>query len=137
MVILRAVLQGPKWGFAWTEESLLEELKHSRAFGIFEGAELRSFLLYRQLDLEHEIMTLASHPLEQRKGWMRGLLSQAINASASGSVWRLEVHAKNTKALRLYESLGFKEQRRRGAYYADGGEAIEMANFKVELKLKT
>lgn len=81
---------------------------------------------------EATLFNIAVHPDHQRHGYGRQLLQQLIQQLEQRDVltlW-LEVRASNTRAIALYESLGFNEVSIRRNYYpAPGGreDAIIMA----------
>ena len=81
-----------------------------RQTGLIAGVVLTSFVAR---DTGH-IVQLCIAPEAQGLGLGRELLSRAIRATAEGGAHRisLTVTASNTKAIRLYESFGFREQRR-------------------------
>lgn len=75
----------------------------------------RAFLLTRTVLDETEILTLATHPDQQRHGHARALLEQ-LHAQRRGRVF-LEVAADNLPAQRLYQSLGYTAAGQRKNYY--------------------
>ena len=112
-------------GGTWNMEMLKQELKHGQGVGLIgpEG-NLTSFVLYRHFEEHREITALATHPIRQKKGDMKFLLTYLIERrSPSERIW-LEVHAQNEPAQALYKELGFVEVGRRPKYYRDGGEAV-------------
>jgi ribosomal-protein-alanine N-acetyltransferase len=64
------------------------------------------------------------HPEWRRRGVARRLLAAALAEGASRGVVLafLEVRPTNTRALALYDSLGFQVIGRRNGYYFDTGE---------------
>ena len=79
----------------------------------------QAFLLLRKAGPEAEILSLAVHPDNRRKGIGTALVQDAIShcESAHISDLFLEVAAGNTAAISLYESNGFAPTGRRKAYY--------------------
>ena len=110
--------------FYWPKELLGAEMATAEGFGIFEGDELRGFVLYRILDEAWEISLVASHPGFRRQGYMERLIAHMIAARGQDRQLWLEVHEENVSAQKLYEKLGFREVRRRPRYYKDGATAI-------------
>jgi [ribosomal protein S18]-alanine N-acetyltransferase len=111
-------------GGTWNLELLKQELKFGQGVGLAGPEGLTSFVLYRYFEEHREITALATHPLRQKKGDMRYLLSYLIERkSPSEKIW-LEVHAENGPAQKLYKDLGFIEVGRRPKYYRDGGDAV-------------
>lgn len=111
-------------GGTWNLDLLKQELKFGQGIGLVGPEGLTSFVLYRYFEEHREITALATHPIRQKKGDMKYLLSYLIERkSPSEKLW-LEVHADNLPAQRLYKSLGFVEVGRRPKYYKDGGDAL-------------
>ena len=88
-----------------------------RQTGLIAGAVLTSFVAR---DTGH-IVQLCVAPEAQGLGLGRELLCRAVRATAEGGAQRisLTVTSANTKALRLYDRFGFREQRRFCAFVWD------------------
>jgi ribosomal-protein-alanine N-acetyltransferase len=112
-------------GGIWNRDLLKQELEIGQGLGLrVEGFGLAAFVLFRLYEQHREVTVVATHPDRQRKGDMRFLLSYTLERrSPSERIW-LEVHAANSPALGLYQSLGFIEVGRRPKYYRDGGDAV-------------
>ena len=87
-------------------------------------AELAGFLVARHLPPEWELENIVVAPAVRRNGIGKRLM-EALHAEAqqtnSDAVF-LEVRESNAAARRLYENLGFHENGRRKAYYAEPSE---------------
>ena len=70
---------------------------------------------------EREILNLAVHPSHRRKGIARKMVESALRAASAD--WFLEVRESNTAAIRLYQSLGFRQAGTRSKYYSDPPES--------------
>ena len=64
---------------------------------------------------EREILNLAVDPSERRRGIARALLREELGRGKNQ--WFLEVRASNSRAIKLYESAGFRIAGRRESYY--------------------
>jgi ribosomal-protein-alanine N-acetyltransferase len=124
--ILKAPSEGLVWFSDWSESQIRDELEKAVSLGFFEGGQLLSFVFARPSgDNDFEITNLGTRLDRRRQGLMRSLLLKLVNQLAKHSIW-LEVHEGNGPAIRLYESLGFKEMGRRKRYYADGASCVLM-----------
>lgn len=113
-------------GFSWTPQKLEDELSRAQAWGIWEGEELGAFVLFRENLEAHEITVLGTSHRKQRRGLMKKLMLELIDAR-SHKGWWLEVHEDNQAALSLYKALGFTSDSWRRNYYPDGKAAILMS----------
>lgn len=86
-----------------------------------------SFALARVIADEAELLTIATHPRQRRRGQARMLLARFhAEARARGATRAfLEVAADNAAARALYAGAGYREIGRRRGYYArpDGSKA--------------
>ena len=101
--------------------------------GLFEEDSLKAFILYRATDKSCEIMYLATEVQSRKKGFMKELMTQFTLSKLQGSsaatfeeVW-LEVSEKNSPAIALYNSMGFKQVGVRESYYKDRSSALVMS----------
>ena len=112
----------------WTPEEFSQEL--SRDFAVIRvlrpgaGQAVCAFLNYWVLADEAQIMNVATHPLQRRRGFARALLLDSVGRlrAAGVSAATLEVRRSNVSAIGLYESLGFTIQGLRPRYYSDNQE---------------
>ena len=75
---------------------------------------------------ELHITIIAVHPIHQRKGLGKFLLSELIKRSRSLRTKQihLEVKETNEPAKALYKSMGFKTTAKRSNFYGDGTNAL-------------
>ena len=75
---------------------------------------------------ELHITFIAVHPIHQRKGLGKFLLSDLIKRSKSLQINHifLEVKQNNEPAKALYNSMGFKTVGKRSNFYQDGSDAL-------------
>ncbi len=75
---------------------------------------------------ELHITSVAIHPMHQRTGLGKFLLSDLIKRSTSLKTNRihLEVRDTNEQAKAFYKSMGFKTVGNRSKFYKDGGDAL-------------
>jgi ribosomal-protein-alanine N-acetyltransferase len=110
-------------GFHWPSETLRAEFQSTEGWGILKGQRMVGFVLYRVTPVAWEISVVASSPEFWKQGLTRSLLNHLIvNKPADHEFW-LEVHIENTRAWRLYESLGFVRTGIRENYYPNNGTA--------------
>jgi ribosomal-protein-alanine N-acetyltransferase len=117
-------------GRHWTAEDVIEECRNRGWVDLSPTGDIDSFILMRDVGDAEEVTFLATRLGLQRSGRMRHLLIHGLknvasvgNGELKKEVW-LEVHEQNSAALRLYESIGFREVGRRLRYYSNGGTAI-------------
>ena len=111
---------------AWNATQIESELHYPASLGFAAEIEdkLEAFALFRICPPECELLRVAVHPDERRKGLASSLLVFAFNQCAQlcCKVCFLEVRASNLAALRLYNALGFLEDGRRKRYYINPEE---------------
>lgn len=110
-------------GFQWPVETLRAEFRSTEGWGIFEGQRLAAFFLYRPTPAAWEISVVACHPDYWKQGMTRSLLGHLVVIKPADRELWLEVHSENTRAWRLYESLGFRRTGTRPNYYPNEGTA--------------
>lgn len=111
----------------WSRAAFCYEIEQNKVARCTVMRALRSVIGYLCLwEIGHEIhiTNLAVHPASRRRGVGRQLLAGALAAGVARGVTLafLEVRPSNTRALALYESLGFQIIGRRTGYYFDTGE---------------
>lgn len=101
---------------AWSAKEFATLLGQS---GIFAEGDNDSFVLIRTVAGEAEVLTLATHPGERRKGRARKILQTGeTRAQAQGAeTIFLEVAEDNTAAKALYAVAGYTQVGRRPGYY--------------------
>ena len=88
------------------------------------AGKIAGYRIVMQVFDETELLEIAVDPEFQGRGFGRALLMNAMTDARkrAGRLMRLEVRIGNTRALRLYESAGFKRVGvRRGYYPAEKG----------------
>src|SRR5215813_306997 len=111
----------------WTRAAFsyeIESNKVARCTAMHVGDRVVGYLCFWEIGHEIHITNLAVHPEWRRRGVARRLLATALAEGASRGVVLafLEVRPTNTRALALYDSLGFQIIGRRNGYYFDTGE---------------
>jgi ribosomal-protein-alanine N-acetyltransferase len=108
----------------WTRQDMAELLASPGAVGwVVQLAETAiGFALCRVAADEAELLTIAVHPDERRRGAGRALLTAVIDHArvAGARSLFLEVGADNPAALALYGTAGFQAVGHRKAYYRRG-----------------
>lgn len=121
----------------WARGAFEEELRRDGTmFVLRRGGHAVAFAVVRNLDPEMDIVNLAVHPDERRRGLGRILLRSLLeNGALSGTKTAfLEVREGNGQALEFYRSLGFQETQRRPAFYADPVEDAILLRLEIEPK---
>lgn len=111
----------------WSEQSIRDFLRNTdRSFCIVArwGTRILGYLGFLYVLDEGDICNIGVLPEFQRQGVARGLMRKLIEMAESRgiSTIHLEVRAGNTRAISLYESVGFQMNGRRLSYYSDTGE---------------
>jgi ribosomal-protein-alanine N-acetyltransferase len=111
----------------WTRAAFcyeIEQNKVARCTAMRARRGIVGYLCFWEIGHEIHITNLAVHPEWRRRGVARQLLGAALIEGVSRGVILafLEVRPSNTRALALYESLGFQVIGRRNGYYFDTGE---------------
>jgi [ribosomal protein S18]-alanine N-acetyltransferase len=89
-----------------------------------DEAMLHGFLVARCLSDEWEIENVVVDGNRRRQGIARSLIEELMGAAGSAGALSviLEVRESNLPAVRLYDSIGFKEDGRRKHYYRSPAE---------------
>ena len=111
-------------GSKWLRAQIDSEFQVGFGWGLFLDNSLVCFAFFRDQDNIWELMNLACHPKEWKKGHSKFLLQSLMMKEMAGKSCWLEVHEENIPAIQLYTSLGFINVGRRECYYADGGAAL-------------
>ena len=113
--------------FNWNKESALQEIKKAESLVIVADGFIRAFITYRNYDDRFEISALGTDPGFLKKGYAQDLLETLKKCAIMQKkpIW-LEVHAKNLKAVQLYQTREFVVVHRRKGYYSDLGDALVM-----------
>jgi len=126
-------IENASHAFPWTEKTLTSNQgERYLNLKIMQGDHMAGFAITQMVLDEATLFNIAIDPAFQRQGLGRALLENIIQTLEQRGVvtlW-LEVRASNSKAIALYESLGFNEVSVRRNYYpaAQGREdAIMMA----------
>ena len=97
--------------------------------GAFDGEVLAGYILVFLYTKSGRIYSLGVAPEYRRRGIASLLIERAeeIVMGRHKNRLSLEVRADNLVARRLYEALGFLEEKSLPAYYPDGGDGLKMA----------
>jgi ribosomal-protein-alanine N-acetyltransferase len=111
----------------WTRAAFCYEIEQNKVARctVLRGRRgIVGYLCLWEIGHEIHITNLAVHPEWRRRGVARQLLGAALIEGVARGVTLafLEVRPSNTRALALYESLGFQVIGRRNGYYFDTGE---------------
>ena len=108
-------------GEAWSADAFRQNLSlpSSRAIGLWHDSKLAAFLVTQYVTPEAEILTIATAPEGQRRGFAQDLVSALEEQLLSGGLqkWLLDVAADNLPAIKFYEKTGFQRDGRRSGYY--------------------
>ena len=111
----------------WTRAAFCYEIQQNKVAhctAIKAPRGVVGYLCFWEIGHEIHVTNLAVHPEWRRRGVARRLLATALAEGVVRGVILafLEVRPSNTRALALYESLGFQVIGRRNGYYFDTGE---------------
>lgn len=126
-------IENASHAFPWTEKTFASNQgERYLNLKIMQGEQMAGFAITQVVLDEATLFNIAIDPGFQRQGVGRRLLEEVITQLEQRDVMTLwlEVRASNSKAIGLYESLGFNEVSVRRNYYpsAQGREdAIMMA----------
>jgi ribosomal-protein-alanine N-acetyltransferase len=114
----------------WSAAAFIQEIRNpiTRLWAAVVNGKPAGFIVYWVLDLEVDLLTLAVHPEQRRKGLGRLLLTHIVEEAAAmavGSLW-LEVRVSNNAAINLYRAFGFERAGLRRKYYDTQEDAIVM-----------
>ena len=114
----------------WTKSQWRRELTDSKRICLglidLETQKLLGLCSAWLIKDELHITSIAVHPIHQRKGLGKFLLSDLIKRSSSlrTNQIHLEVKDTNKPAKALYKSMGFKPVGNRSNFYKDGSDAV-------------
>jgi len=116
----------------WTQKAIAWELEAAESLVLLlrranaPGKGLSGWCCLRILGSEGELLRLAVHPRDHRRGHARILLETGLMEVRKQSVERvlLEVREDNIPAITLYRNFGFQPIGRRPRYYRDGTAAL-------------
>lgn len=117
----------PGWDAAAVDATLV--LPTTCAIVADDGARVVGHLISAVVAGEAEILILAVHPAERRRGVGQALLAEARDRWVRAGVTRalLEVRTDNAPALALYARAGWERCGVRRGYYRDGTDAALLA----------
>ncbi|MGQ4832352.1 MAG: ribosomal protein S18-alanine N-acetyltransferase [Candidatus Asgardarchaeia archaeon] len=111
---------------------------HKMSLVAEENNKVIGFIITRiEWDGRGHILSFAVHPEFQDKGIGTKLLFAAVNNLFHyiDEIY-LEVRKSNTKAIKLYKKIGFKESHIAPKYYPNGEDALVMHLKKIEYPYK-
>ena len=112
----------------WTKNQWRKELSdsHKLCLGIFEYSKIIALGCGHVVLDEFHLTAVAVHPKYRRRGLATKIISnlfiKAIQANCTKST--LEVQSDNSKAIALYDSIGFITAGSRPKYYKNGADAL-------------
>lgn len=119
----------------WSRPMFESELERAdgRFWVVDINEKILGFAVFRVMDDEAELLSLALHPDSRRRGWGRQILEESMVDLKQAGVaeFRLEVRSGNTPARKLYETLGFTEDGRRSNYYENPREDAILMTLRL------
>lgn len=110
-----------QFGDAWSADAFRQSLSlsNSQAVGLWRDAKLAAFLVVQYVAPEAEILTIATAPEFQRRGFAQDLVSHLEQDLLARGLkkWLLDVAADNQAAIAFYEKIGFQRDGHRPGYY--------------------
>jgi [ribosomal protein S18]-alanine N-acetyltransferase len=118
--------------FPWSHDAIAHELSNPRGLNFIaqdDGQTICGFVFSSIVADEISIHNIATHPKFQRRGIARRLLETTIERARERGAANayLEVRSKNSRAIDLYQKLGFTVTSIRKKYYSgDHDDALLM-----------
>lgn len=111
---------------SWSAAAFMQEIRNpiTRLWTAVTDGRPMGYILYWVLDGEVDLLNLAVHPEQRRKGLGRILVNHMVEEAAMmkvESLW-LEVRVSNYVAISLYREFGFERAGLRRNYYDDTDE---------------
>jgi ribosomal-protein-alanine N-acetyltransferase len=129
---------GKTFGEAWTRSQLSGILPMAGVFLMLarDGAsgEVVGFSLYRTVVDECELLLIAVHPSEHRRGIGTLLLNHFLERARKGKVARIHLEVREgNPAIGMYRAAGFSPVgRRRNYYHATNGKTYDAITLAFE-----
>ena len=113
-------------------EEAIREFETNVVYLIKKAGEAVGSIMYERKDKEHAYISgLAVDPQYQQQGIARTALLSILDELKDYKRIDLAVHPENERALKLYLSLGFKEESRKENYYGDGEPRLILAKVSA------
>lgn len=113
---------------AWTQDMLIKEYESpgSQIMVLRYGDRVIGYLIFRKFIDEVEVLRFAVSSNYQGRGYGRLLFKKFLEEMKKSGIKNiyLEVSPTNFRAIRIYESEGFKKIGRRKNYYSNGEDAL-------------
>ena len=126
--VLEELFSSVRWGSGVIERELAEPGLGVLYLGARLSRRLAGYAVLRADSDRLHLLNLVVHERYRRRGIASSLLLGAFELGGylGCSNIRLVTQATNTGAIALYGEMGFSDVRRRGQYYRDGSDGIEM-----------
>lgn len=113
---------------SWTHEQILSAFSNPAVsfYGVFENNQLVCFASILQTIDDINLLDIATLQDFKNKGYAKAMLVFLLSQKKHEQTFSLEVKSKNTPAINLYTSFGFKTLHIRKKYYKDGDDALCM-----------
>jgi ribosomal-protein-alanine N-acetyltransferase len=116
----------------WSKQTLAQLFQQYERYFLlcFQREEIAGFICGRRVVDEGEILNLAVKPQCRRHGVGSALTKALLEVFSGEGVHKvfLEVRESNTRAIALYQSLGFQQVGKRIGYYREPDEAALVLN---------
>lgn len=146
MAVMEAAFE-PQWGERWTRGQIADSLLIPNTSAIVidgEGNDITDrqgtaagFILSRHAAGEEELLLIAVHPYNRRKGLGRRLIEMLKERARARQVAHIFLQMRsNNPAVHLYEAAGFTSIGMRKAYYrtADGSR-LDAITYAISISL--
>ena len=116
----------------WSYNSLLTEINNKLSLNrvFMREKKVLGYLFGWNLNDDYHLNNIAVNSFSRRKGIAKKMINNIIFIPKIKNIY-LEVSCLNSKAINLYEKIGFKQNGLRKKYYSNGSDAIL---YKMEIK---
>ena len=105
--------------FPWQNKQFTESIRHHQCWVLERNQQIIAYLIYRFIQDEGEILTIAVHLTFRQQGYAQFMLNQLFTQAKQHAINKLflEVRASNQTAQKLYAKMGFHLHGCRKNYY--------------------
>ncbi|MCB0392455.1 MAG: GNAT family N-acetyltransferase [Bdellovibrionales bacterium] len=114
-------------GGDWQIPQFLQVIEKKQVIGSFSQQNgLLSFVIFKRLDDDCDILLIITQSERQKQGYMKELLTTLMKQEKAKTYF-VEVHEKNIGAIEFYKKLSFEQVGMRKDFYGQGQNAYLLA----------